>query len=291
MSKGLIVYFSQGGTTASVAERIVTGLTTAGYATDLCNLKDEKPPTLSGYTLLGIGAPVYYYRPPFNVMDYTKSLPDLDGLPFFVFVLYGTYRGDAGTYLRQALTHKKGQEVGYFHCYGADYFLGYLQEGYLFSPDHPTAQELAQAETFGCEVAAHCEGKQYVKPEDDNPPPIVNRLERFFVNQWLVNKVYSRLFKVDARTCTSCGLCTELCPQKNITEDPNGHPVWGRQCLLCLTCQMKCPEEAIVSPVSWARRSLFRVALRYNVRQALQDPSLEHVRVIHSNGLTNRVEK
>ncbi len=44
MSKSLIVYFSQGGTTARVAESIATGLRAAEWQADLCNLKDEQPP-------------------------------------------------------------------------------------------------------------------------------------------------------------------------------------------------------------------------------------------------------
>jgi flavodoxin len=136
MSKSLIVYFSQGGTTARVAESIATGLHTAEYRVDLCNMKDEPPPDLGGYDLLGIGSPTYYWRPPFNVMDYVDSLPDLDGLPAFVFLLHNTYRGDAGNPIRHTLARKGAQEVGYFHCYGADSGLPYRKAGYLFQPGH-----------------------------------------------------------------------------------------------------------------------------------------------------------
>ena len=49
MAKSLIVYFSQGGTTARAAQSIAAGLRTAGYQVDLCHLKDEQPPSLDGY--------------------------------------------------------------------------------------------------------------------------------------------------------------------------------------------------------------------------------------------------
>ena len=286
MPKSLIVYFSQGGTTARVAEHIANGLRTAEFQVDLCNMKDERPPDLGGYDLFGIGLPVYYFRPPFNVTDYVSGLPDLNGLPAFVFVLHGTYRGDAGNAIRHALARRGAREVGYFHCRGADYALIYLKKGYLFSPDHPTAEELAQSEAFGREVAAHAAGQPYARPEDDQPPSMVYRLERFLTNRWLARQVYSRLFRVDAKKCTACGLCTKLCPTGNITEDKGGHPVWGRNCLLCLTCEMKCPQDAITSPVSWL---LFQPFIIYNVRQASRDPSLDHVRVIHSHSRTQLV--
>ena len=106
--------------------------------------------------------------------------------------------------------------------------------------------------------------------------------ERFATNHWLARQVFSRLFTVDAR-CTACGRCMDLCPTGNITADGEGRPVWGRDCLLCLTCEMKCPQEAITSPASWP---LFRPAMVYNVRHALHDPALDHARVVHSRGRT-----
>jgi len=43
--------------------------------------------------------------------------------------------GNAGNDIRHAPTRKNVQEVGYFRCHGVDYFLPYLKQGYLFSPD------------------------------------------------------------------------------------------------------------------------------------------------------------
>jgi NAD-dependent dihydropyrimidine dehydrogenase PreA subunit len=61
-------------------------------------------------------------------------------------------------------------------------------------------------------------------------------------------------------------------------------PVWERNCLLCLTCEMKCPKDAITTPISW-----IRPLMKYNVRHASRDPSLDHVRVTHSKGRTQRI--
>ena len=286
MAKSLIVYFSQSGTTARVAESIAAGLRAEEYQVDLCNLKDEQPPKASSYDLIGIGSPVYYFRPPFNVTDYIKRLPDLNGRASFTFVLYGTCKGETGTTIRRTLARKGAREIGYLACHGADYFMGYLRRGYLFSPHNPTAEELAQAETFGREVAARLAGQPYAGAKEDRPPAAIYRLERFLVNRWLVKQMYSRLFTVNAKKCNACGLCTRLCPTQNITQDKNERPVWGRNCLLCLTCELKCPKDAITSPVSWP---LFTPFMAYNVRHASRDPALEHVRVVHKSGRTQQV--
>ncbi len=47
MSKSLIAYFSQGGTTARVAESDATGLRAPEYQVALCNL-GRQPPALDG---------------------------------------------------------------------------------------------------------------------------------------------------------------------------------------------------------------------------------------------------
>jgi Pyruvate/2-oxoacid:ferredoxin oxidoreductase delta subunit len=120
-------------------------------------------------------------------------------------------------------------------------------------------------------------------PEEDRPAAAIYRLERFLTNRWLTGQMHSRLFTVDAAKCNGCGLCMELCPTRNITEGKDGSLAWGRNCLLCLTCEMKCPQDAITSPVS---RLLFTPFLAYNVRHAFRDPSLDRMRVIHRKGHT-----
>jgi flavodoxin/NAD-dependent dihydropyrimidine dehydrogenase PreA subunit len=276
MPKCLIAYFSQGGTTAMVAEHIASGLRGSGYDVDLASIRDGRAPSPGGYDLLGIGLPVYYYRPPFNISDYLNRLPDLGGIPVFVFVLHGTYRFDAGTTVRRALAGRGGREVGYFHSYGAEYWVGYLNEGYVFSPEHPGEGVLGRAADFGREVAARAAGEPYSKPDDDSAPSLVYRIERFLTNRWLASHVYSRLFRVDAKKCNSCGVCYERCPTGNIVRDRNGRPSWGRDCLLCLTCELECPQRAVTSAASW---TLFRPIVMYNVRLASRDAAIDHVRV------------
>lgn len=286
MSRAAIVYFSQAGSTARVAERISAGLGSAGYNVDTVNLIGGPTPHLAGCDLLGIGLPAYYFRPPFAVTDYIEALPALDGLPAFVFVTYGTYRGDAGNLVRAALAGKGAREVGYHTCRGADYFLGYLWEGYHFSPDHPTEADLDAAEVFGAAVAARVAGAAYARPELDPPVGFIYRMERLFLSRPLARQMYSRLFRVNRDACTACGICVANCPTSNIAEDDAGRPRWGRDCLFCLACEAGCPEDAITSPLGWP---VFRVFMRYNVRGAARDPAISHARVRHAGGQTQRL--
>ncbi|MFO8184153.1 MAG: EFR1 family ferrodoxin [Candidatus Aegiribacteria sp.] len=51
-------------------------------------------------------------------------------------------------------------------------------------------------------------------------------------------------FRADDR-CTSCGLCVQVCPVRNIELDDEGRPIWGNRCQQCFACFHWCPEEAV----------------------------------------------
>ena len=286
MPKGLIVYFSQGGTNARIAEAVGAGLLRSGFSTELWNLKDGDPPDPADFDVLGIGSPTYYYRPPFNVIDYLTRLSNLKNLATFVFVVHGTYRGNTGSCILKALARTGAKGVGYLHCYGEAYFLGYLKEGYLFSPNHPTKKEIARAEAFGEKIAARLQGEPYTGPKADPILPFIYRLERFLTHRFFVTQIYSRLFTVDDRCTPDCDVCVEQCPTGNVRRGEDGRITWGRNCLLCLSCEMKCPEDAVTSPASW---SIFKPFMRYNTSHGSRDSMLDHVRVVHKRGQTRRL--
>lgn len=286
MPKCLIVYFSQAGSTAKVAEAIARGLRGQSYDVDLHNLKDGPPPPATGYELLGIGSPVYYYRQPFNVMDHAGSLPNLEGVPVFTFNTHGTYRFDAAEKLTSTLTTKVARLVGHFACQGTGTFLPYARLGYVFSPDHPTVTDLGKAEAFGREVAAQSRDKSFYVQDREQPAPPIYRLERNLSNRWLAKHLYSRFFSLNRRLCNKCGLCVKVCPIASLKKGKRGLPVWQRDCLLCFTCEARCPRDAIRSPLTWP---VFGPFLAYNVRKASRDDSLGFVKVRHKRGRTERL--
>ncbi len=283
MSRCLIVYFSQGGTTKKIAEAVAKGIRAGSHEVDLHNLKDGPAPDPRSHDFLGIGTSTYYFRPPFLITDYLKRLPDLAGKPFFVFALSSVNIGDTGNIVRRVLEQKGGKETGYARYAGANYFIGYLKQGYLFSPGHPNHDAFTQAEQFGREVAARIAGKEYQKAKRDASAHVVYRVERFLTSRLFARQVFTRLFHVDRTKCTACGLCMRTCPMRNVREDKEGRPAWGRDCILCFSCETKCPTDAINSRVTWF---MFRLFLAYNIWRLTHDPKVEAARVKHAQGQT-----
>lgn len=281
--KVLIATFSQTGSTLQVAEEISKGLQIMGCEVDYYKINGKQIPKTDDFDMIGIGAPAYIFRPPFIVSDFVNSLPDLKGKSFFVFILHGTFPGDAGNYIRRKLRKKHARDVGYFLCHGPEYFIGYLKRGYLFSPDSPSKFELGAAQRFGKTVVRRFESAINETEKYDPSINLIYAFERFTTNRQNSKLLY-KLFKANDR-CNGCGICINVCPTRNITADHNHKPVWHNQCLLCATCEMKCPKDAITSVFDLSILSPF---MNYNIRMARQK-NISYVRVRHADGKTVRI--
>jgi flavodoxin/NAD-dependent dihydropyrimidine dehydrogenase PreA subunit len=290
--KALILYWSVGGTTQRVAERITEGIRSAGAECVTHDLRGGVPGDAISHDIIGVGFPVHYFRPPTVVSECISELGRLDGRSVFAFSLNGTTRGAALNRVRSALARAGGDEIGTFTSYGEDNFYPYARQGWLFSPEHPTERELQTAGEFGAGlVAAHrrrrADGTLPVPRSRDPHTHPVHALERLVTGPFLTRIVYSRLFRVDPERCTSCGRCARRCPVRNITWKRGALPRWGRGCVLCLDCVTTCPEEAVRCPLDWA---FFRPFMLWNVRHALADPDLARTRVEHRGGRFTRLD-
>jgi len=288
LSTALIIYFSKGGTTATIAGAIAEGLKEKGCNVELCDIKDARPESVSKYDIIGLGSPVYYYQLPYNVTEFLKLLPALNEKSFFTFLLHATYNFDTVEQINKEMQSRNARSLGNFHCFGEGYFIGYLKRGVQFSPDHPDKEELDEATDFGKKVMDQYNNKVDRLAEKQTKPPFIYSIERFLLNPWLAKNVYYRMFKLARNKCTSCGICMDECPVGNISEDKNARPVWSNNCILCLYCELKCPENAISSPVNLATFSPF---INYNLREAVKDPGIEHIPVEFNNGVLQRVKE
>lgn len=90
-------------------------------------------------------------------------------------------------------------------------------------------------------------------------------------------KIYSKTFKAD-ENCNNCGICIQNCPVGNITL--NGKITFHSKCILCATCELSCPQDAIHSSFDW---KIFDPFMNYNIRHS-KNKKIPYRKVIHKNG-------
>ncbi|WP_300672454.1 EFR1 family ferrodoxin [Desulfoluna sp.] len=285
MTSAALCYFSQTGTTRTIAEHIAEGLTRSGVSPALYPMDETDPETLLAHDIIGIGLPVYMFRPPFNVLDFVQNLPDLSGKSFFVFVLFGSHPGSTAAIIRTLLAKKGGRDLGFHYSRGADLYAGYVKRGTLLSPDRPSPDEKEDAATFGKALPARFTDPAFTPEKDPHSATVIDLIERATCHRFLGRHLYTRLFTVDKARCNGCGHCATLCPTDNITFDENGHPLIGRDCLLCLSCELRCPKEALSSPFT---STFLAPVMAFNLWQAKR-LGVDHAPVRWAKGQVRRL--
>ncbi len=248
--RSVIFYFSQSGNTKKYAERIAEGLSTGENTCELIRFKKfmqdlERVRTFDFSTcdLIGIGVPVYYFKPPFHILDILEEFPSLEGKMGFLFCTNGGNPG-ATLYKLKLVTDKKGMKIIDWN----DQFLGldrhqmYRDFDYILpsSVGHPNEADLEEGYKFGVQVLE--------KALDPNTPPRNDFRTNDSVFAQLtnfkdINKHFPK-FNLNEEKCTQCGLCAETCPVDAIVLDP--YPRWTKACDRCYICEMWCPEKAII---------------------------------------------
>jgi flavodoxin/Pyruvate/2-oxoacid:ferredoxin oxidoreductase delta subunit len=282
MKKILIASFSQTGSTRKVADLIAKGLNSSDCEITHHNISGSDIPNIETYDIIGIGSPTYFFRPPFIVMDFVNKLAGLKNKSSFVFISKGTHSGDCGNWIRRTLIRKGSRDLGYFKSYGRDYWLGYIKRGVLFSPDSPSEKELASAEEFGkALINRYSDANMIVEPFDPSTP-VMYGIERMLVARPFAKLMYSKTFRASSE-CNSCGICIKKCPVSNISEKKDGTPKWNSNCMLCATCELICPKDAVHSAFDWM---IFTPFMRYNIRNS-KKKQIPYSFVEHSGGKTH----
>ncbi len=246
----VIFYFSQSGNTKKYAEKIAEGVVAGGHKCELIRFKKVttdieliKNFAFSEYDLIGFGVPVYYFKPPYHILNILEALPSLEGKKGF---LFSTSGGNAGAtlYKMKLITDNKGLKI---IDSNDDQFIGidkhqlYRDFDYVLptSIGHPNAADLENAYQFGLQLIP--------KALDPNTPEKKDFRTKDSVFAQLtsfegMNKDFPK-FKINEENCSQCGQCAETCPVDAIILDP--YPRWIKKCDRCYLCEMWCPEKAI----------------------------------------------
>jgi flavodoxin/NAD-dependent dihydropyrimidine dehydrogenase PreA subunit len=254
--KVAVVYFSQTGNTGKVACAVARGLERAGAQVELMRLEKTDPARLREYDVVGLGAPVFYFKLPFNVAWFIRSMHGMEGKFAFGFLTEGGHVGNAFLQMRKLLSKKGITLVDAFRCLGFDTYPPFVGKSRQLG--HPNEHELAAAEAFGFGLLRR---RDRIRSGEHGLIPVFERERgRFHRLSILLTRpvlfLVSPRKRISARKCTKCGICVKSCPTANIRLAPLPKFAW--RCIYCYHCERVCPVRAIECDWTWMKKRVDR---------------------------------
>lgn len=185
--------------------------------------------------------PVYYSNLPKIVRDYIRDNADRwRGKRVFIIATMGLFSGDgAGCSARLFKTYG-AKVVGGLHLKMPD-CIGDVK--LLKKPLDKNRELIRQADEKIVKAADKIKRGKYPK---DGLGFIYHVAGLFGQRLYFSNKTkkYYDDIKADGSKCVACGLCSSVCPMKNISVE-GGKVTFNSKCTMCYRCFSNCPQKAI----------------------------------------------
>lgn len=242
----LVVYLSPAGTTAKVAETILTRLQERGQTVVSWNLAHNtlKPPALNEHAslCLWLGTPVYVDRALPPVLAALQKLPTGRVQWGAGFAVYGAITsGLALKDLDEAFKHSSILPVGMLKVVA--HHSQFMNTTDAPGSGRPNAEDLATVRAFTDVVLQ--------KLAADPPLPLKLEAHPFQTPKmaaFAADKSLDLLRRAggfpppDQTRCKQCGMCAGVCPLDAISMTP--WPVRNDSCIFCHKCLQVCPHHA-----------------------------------------------
>lgn len=249
--KTILYYFTGTGNSLAVAKKIAASLGT-------CNLVSVSSMSKTEGTIVpeadrvGIICPVYFAGLPSMVAQFAGRI-DLSKIPFVFSVL--TYGGGGDTAAQAQLNTILKKKSGRGLSAG---FSVRMPGNYILMYESPTGKKqdaiLESADNELQKIIPHI---SLCKEHTLKRSILWSVLHSILYSRFL-SGVHDRDRKFSVTdACTSCGICSSICPAGNI-ELVNKKPVWKHQCELCCGCIHLCPVNAIQAGKKTAGRAQYR---------------------------------
>lgn len=197
--------------------------------------------TLKHKGIVGLVFPVYYGGLPLIVRNFLTKVDLSDADYIFLVANHGSILGNAGC-LHQAKSILAAKGV----VLNSGHYLFTVDNFILWTWDVPSLQK---------QKKIHIAVEKRIDEICAKVTKRVNYFDKSFFeyigpviygNKNFINSVNNsgEFFHV-GKECSSCGICTKVCPKNNIRMK-NDKPEWyGQQCERCLACLHTCPKKAI----------------------------------------------
>ncbi|OOM80575.1 EFR1 family ferrodoxin [Clostridium sp. BL-8] len=226
-----IYFFTGTGNSLKVTEEIAKKL----QECEIIAINREVETEIKGdFERIGFVFPVYYWGLPVMVADFLRkaNFKEQGSTYYFAIATYGGMPGNAIP-MTGSLLKDNGIHLNYNA--GIKMF-GNAITHYNMSKNVEKITEKSNEKIVS--IAKDIENKIIKKTGSCNR--LINHV---YINRITKINTIDIGFNVNS-SCTSCGICKNVCPAKNITLEDN-KPVFHHQCESCLACIQHCPKQAI----------------------------------------------
>lgn len=233
------LYFSGTGNTRYCAQQFLKGY--GGESTPRAMEEPDACRALEGGGPILVAYPIYYSTLPKLVHDFlTHNGAAFRGRTVFILVTQGLFSGDGAGCAARLLRGYGAIIGGGLHvkmpdCIGDERVLKQ-------SLEESRSLVLAGGEKARAAGAAFRDGA----PSRDGLGRVNQVAGLLSQRLWFSGKTrhYSDKLNVHEAQCIGCGLCTRLCPMKNLSI-VEGKALAGKRCTMCYRCVNHCPGKAI----------------------------------------------
>lgn len=231
-----IYWFSGTGNTLRVVRTMAGIFGEAGLNVWCGRIEDSDPRAIDPSHTLGIATPVACQGTYPPVWEFLEALPEVDGTEVFLVDTLAMYSGGIIGPSRELLRHKGYRPLGAREIIMPNNF---RQKAIDAEANEQTLRRgLDDARAFARSLLA-----------DEADWRGNSAWQRFihWTARWKLTWRFARWIapiRIDRQRCVRCGLCTELCPVKNLPQTPAGPNPLGR-CIACQRCFAFCPTGAI----------------------------------------------
>jgi len=235
-----IYYFSGTGNTLLVVNKMAGMFREQGKEVNLFRIEASDPSQINLSNTIGLAFPVAVQSTYKFIWDFFKGLPKGNGAEIFMVDTMHSYSGAVVGPLKRFLLNRAYKPIGAKEI---------PMPMNIFPPKINKNKNDKKIEK-GLKIAVEYAKSLINGKAKWGRVPILSDINFFIMNKdfwWILISKFGRKFKFHKDKCIKCGLCSRLCPVKNISM--NEYPVFDSTCQLCMRCVMFCPKEAIDMPL------------------------------------------
>ena len=246
--RGRIYYFTGTGNSMRAA-RVISGRL---KDTEIVSMRsDPKDYPATDCDIVGFIYPVYHWTMPAPAAEFVEGLDINPDAYVFVIAMPSFICGFACERLAEILK-KKNVSIDY-----GNVVYSVANYAIVYPPFPPAKLRVPKTEKKLKIIAneiARLEKKEY--PRESN---FIRRRRERVMNPYLELQKYADNPFTISEECISCGLCSRVCPCKNI-ELVDGTPTFLHHCANCMACVVSCPKRAIGYEITKGDRKLLEAS-------------------------------